>query len=809
MSVGLSVYASAQSNWSDSFSDNDLTANPHWYGMTERYIHTPEGLLQLKDSASGYTYIHTPSETSYSGEWSGYLKFGFNPSSSNYAEVVLCDDTLNHSARLRIGGSSEDRITLLRRSSGNEYVLVESPADQLDFGEIDLQWKVRRDSGMQWSLSINLDSTGWITLGNKTDSILFPSHRFGLEAYYTSTRSDKIFWDDLAVDGIPYRETTSPVVTSYNWSDRRALILTLSESISTYPQSVSDQWGTVWDITALAANQFLLSSPIRSSDGTYRFDLRDFKDAGNLNAGMKEVKLKRPEYGEVIINELLFDTDPIVKWDAEYIELLNTTPRNISLEGWTLKTGPRTLTLNTLEIPGGERGLASAPTDLFSDQPAIEILPSLSLSERSSIVLLDDWGEEVYRLTYDASWHTREYKSRGGWSIERNEHLPPCERQSAWGSSTNPGGGSPLAENYPELSRPFQTILSHIELTDSGYLFVFDRPILQLRLSSDGRNAWCVPINSEHMIWFHGLINGSQCNLEGKLCSGEPFDTTGLRLAIPSEPFAGDILVSEILFDPLTDDADFLEIINISEKTVDLTALRWSKWSSDEGLSELHPVTPGHVIMTPGEIMVITKQPNEVFNTYPIHRKAAYLRPADVPPLTSEGGIAITKSNGEILDAVEWSEDDHLDYLPETKGVSLYRKQLSGEKSDLISSSALKGYATPGVIDYATSPDIPDVQMDYAQFSPNRDGFRDELILRIPDDWAGYSITFRVYTPEGEPLYTDREAIFANPGDVYRWDGKGENGHILPEGQYLILLEAIHPDRKKESWSHGCLLTNR
>jgi len=84
----------------------------------------------------------------------------------------------------------------------------------------------------------------------------------------------------------------------------------------------------------------------------------------------------------------------------------------------------------------------------------------------------------------------------------------------------------------------------------------------------------------------------------------------------------------------------------------------------------------------------------------------------------------------------------------------------------------------------ATPPHL-EVNSEETTFSPNGDGIKDTIAINI-DAEQGINWTCTISTAEGIVVRTeDWEQV---PPQVFEWDGKGENGKVLPDGVYNITI---------------------
>ena len=139
----------SQTEWLDNFNDGDLRDSVPWMGDTNVFMVNAQLELQLNapPSASKKT-LFTQSTAAWNTEWSFQMKMLFNPSSSNFAEVILLSDTMDLSFAnayvFRLGGTSEDRLHLIRMDEGVATEVWQSQKDLLDSTIIQGQFSIKR-----------------------------------------------------------------------------------------------------------------------------------------------------------------------------------------------------------------------------------------------------------------------------------------------------------------------------------------------------------------------------------------------------------------------------------------------------------------------------------------------------------------------------------------------------------------------------------------------------------------------------------------------------------------------------------------
>lgn len=794
--ICLSILAPSQVSWYDEFSDSTLQRNPTWYGDTTKFIHQNEQ-LQLRDTDAGSSEVYTHSLVSQQGNWSGWINLDFNPSSSNFAEIDLCRDTNGRAHFLRFGGDSRDCIALYSRIGTIETELIKSQ-DGILSSTPTVQWSVDRNLDSTWTLSLNIDSTSWQSVGSIFDSSFYPSSHFAVRCTYTKTRADKFYFDDISVSGFPFLDTVAPSVTSYRWSSRTKLHVQLSEPTFSDSSTIRDQHGHPWHLNYINPTQLMLISDVPATNGSYTFDFSVITDAYQNPLSNYTFTLNRPVPRSIIISEIMPDNQPVVSWPAEYIELWNPTSDSISLTDWQLHINGSTHELGELWIHADERILVTS--DLLNIPNAqVEVNTSSLLPNESGMIwVVDDWGEQIDGVAYSSALFTIGWKSHGGWSLERDESYPSCALNQAWRESTDLSGGTPGQPNKPAIQT--SSPLNHLTSID----YQEDTVVLNFSIALDSLYcplAVCTPIDIRKNSWTLTELQSSTLPISASTCLGLSLDTTVIQLP-ESISKSSQILITEVLYDPEDGIAEFVEIANIGDKAVLLDELRISSWSFGFGIEELHPITTIAQPLLPNEVLVLGRgDADALFRRYPTQNKRAWCMDALPVSLSKEDGLCIAMPNGTLLDSVMWNDDLHNEFLSDTKGISLERN-LSDYS---LSSSSDPNGATPGIWMYEHGQWTSDIKLENARFSPNGDRYKDEVIMHLPARWEDWVVQFTVSNASAIQVDGSRHESRVTRLGKIKWDGRA-NGNVLPHGQYLLSIRAISPTGKVETWRHGCLL---
>jgi hypothetical protein len=101
--------------------------------------------------------------------------------------------------------------------------------------------------------------------------------------------------------------------------------------------------------------------------------------------------------------------------------------------------------------------------------------------------------------------------------------------------------------------------------------------------------------------------------------------------------------------------------------------------------------------------------------------------------------------------------------------------------------------STPGALNslYQEKPAAGSaLELSPNPFSPDHDGFEDNLIISLKLDWPQAAVTVRVYDRLGRLARTlAQDKPVAASSDII-WDGTSDQGAVCPIGLYVVSLEA-------------------
>ena len=271
--------------------------------------------------------------------------------------------------------------------------------------------------------------------------------------------------------------------------------------------------------------------------------------------------------------------------------------------------------------------------------------------------------------------------------------------------------------------------------------------------------------------------------------------------AVHIQSRAQSLLISELLYQPLSGEAEYVELYNNTEHTIDLRYYKIIRWTGDSLGSIYH--LPRYYLAS-HDYVVLTKDVLSVINNYDVKYINKVIE-CNLPTYPNSGGRVIladvfvspmgqffpgTASN--IIDSFDYSPSMHSRLLRDKAGVALERRSFerpTNEAGNWFSAASTAGYGTPG---YANSQST-EWLAEEASFvfsssliSPDGDDYQD--ILEITYQLENGDLSARVDLYDGRGTLVRRllnNALLGTHGSL-SWDGRGEGGRALPQGQYIV-----------------------
>lgn len=838
----------------DDFSDGDFTSNPAWVGTDTSFMVNSSLQLQSNASAAGEAWLATSLPRQDELEWRFWIRESFSPSTNNYAEVWLCADTseLPLATRgyfLRFGAAgSQDAIELYRKDPLGEQLVCRG-VEAAIASSFKVNVKVNRDAEGRWTLATDYGDGGSYTVESEGVDDTYPVEGcFGFYLRFTASNARKFYFDDIYV-GPKTIDVEPPELLGVEVPDARHLRLAFSESL---------------DASALDPQHYRIGQGVPDTvvfDGNPSEVLLSFNDplpenvplllqitgisdlAGNTMPPTEYAfALHQAAENDVVINEIMADPTPVVglpEW--EYVELFNTTEFTLNLKDWTFLIGNTAKPLPS--IPIGPQGYlilckADAEPELQAYGPTCGFSGFAITNAGTTLRLVAADGTLVSEVSFNDNWYHDADKRNGGWSLEQVDPFNPCAGTVNWSASTDPTGGTPgrlNSINAPNTTVPQVARLSM--LGDDTVLLWFDQQMDRESLKDPSQylveelqihpvEVVCNPVeNSSLSLRFdHHFEEGTVYTLvlNGmESCSGQPIaPDTRVLFGIPNEIHPGDILINEILFNPIEPCVDYVELYNPSVKTFDLSELKLGvirESFPDPADTTLKTITDDSRLFTPGSYLLLSTDGYTVCRQYACDPSNCFDM-ASFPSYANSGGVALLMSRqGVVVDQMAFSEGMHYPLLKETKGVALERVswEVPSDQADNWHSAAeAVGFGTPGyrnsMMRSEPETDEPNpISIEPQVFSPDGDGFDDHCQIHYRLDAPGCTLNAYVFSADGRLVrHLVRGELVADEGR-YVWNGLDARGDRVPMGIYVVVTEVFDMEGKVKRYRNAVAVASR
>ena len=581
-----------------------------------------------------------------------------------------------------------------------------------------------------------------------------------------------------------------------------------------------------------------LSSPLQN-ENTYSLSCSNLSDCnGNaLSNPSLTFTYYRAKPFDVLIHEIMADPDPAIGLpSSEYVELYNRSTYPINLNNWLFSTSSSTKPLTNITIQPDSFVVLMTPTAYIDYEgtgtPAFPItsFPSLTNSG-SNLSLRTAEGKLIHDVSYTINWYADANKENGGYSLEMIDPQNPCGESNNWKASNNINGGTPGNRNSIHQSNPDNQVpkLERIAVLSNDSIRVFfsesidssslmnpsiytvDNGIgmpLQVYAISDNNKS--VILKLSQAIQARTIYNCTVNQVSD--CAGNVSGSSSARFAIPEPALPGDIAINEIMFDPNSGGVEWIELVNKSDKTIDLYTLRLGKYDTIIGnVSSEKIITETGYLFFKGEYLVLSENQQAIKNQYQTENPSAFLNVKDLISLYTDDVIAVSDSMLQSIEHVHYSDKMHFPLLNMTKGVSLERINYlreANDKTNWNSASVNVGFATPA---YKNSQYLQEevgnsITISPEVFSPDNDGYNDVVNISYELNEPGKAGSISVFDDRGRFV----KALVKNENlglkGTYSWNGINEKNEKAPLGIYVIYFEVFNFEGEVKKYKRVCVL---
>ncbi len=773
---------------------------------------------------------------------------------------------------------SDDFLQLWRMSKGITEVLALTSLNwQDEIGTDAATIKVERSDAGDWNIFIaGINNQTWQLIGQGRETQLSYPGYFGVYYRFSSKQDRKLWIDDISVQGSFVTDNVPPGIVELKILDENMLRLIFSEPLDPETALISEKYSLLASgmnpdsVFFHSQNSLdLVFGEAFESGMANKLRIEKIADQkGNVSDILeKEFTWFKATQGDIIFSEILFDPAPVIGLpENEFLEVHNRSGFPLDIGGWRITTGTKSITIPEYNLASGAY-LLLCYKDSENKYPGTDnILDALTSrtmfsNEGAAIFLYDRDSLLIDWMKYSAGMHENEYYATGGWSLEKIDISRDCFGEDNWTSSRDKNGGTPGKENSvtrlnPDLESP--EILS-VYVNDPYNLVVEFSETMSIQ-SLCSKESGLPDTGESHSIWgeFYSFSGGEVWRIEPgpgspdsiivnypfinevRLVYGERFDPgkdyylepdpgivdcsgnsiadgTRYRFAIPIQPGRSEILLSEILFNPMPFCPDFVEFYNPGTATFDIADLLVGNRDTEtDEISSVIRIMTAHRLFFPEDYLVLTEDAEALCGCYTVYSRDAIIEVGDLPTLGDDNGsVLLLDKYLEVIDEFCYDKHMHHPGLSSGEGVSLERISYlspAENRANWHSASSNEGFGTPGRQNSQYGEiNISEegFELDPEIFTPDLDGVNDKLFIKYRFNSPGLTARILIFDPRGRLIKDIAGTQLLGTQGFFTWDGTNRNGEMARAGIYLVYAEVYGTASGNQKFRKTCVLSRR
>ena len=540
-----------------------------------------------------------------------------------------------------------------------------------------------------------------------------------------------------------------------------------------------------------------------------------------------------PLQAQVVLSEIMFDALGSDTHD-EFVEIINLSESvSIDLSGWQISDGEGTDSIVEFNegviIQPGQFGLILDLSYFDNSDTYDALIPEESLvmtidnttfgnrgfsnSTAETVSLINSDGEIVSQYTYVLG-------NDQGFSDEKID-LEGLNSPDNW-ADTKSSFGTPGAPNsvsllnfdlavlpddinfFPEPVQAGQTLIITSTVRNVGknsvdqFKLIFFEDFNGNLLADSGEelapafefSATLLPMDSTSFSLQSSNVSPGEHLIFAKIKFESDEDTTN---NIASEQFfvgfpARTAVINEIMYSPLSNQPEWIEILNLSFWPINL-----SKWSVSDSDTGKRVKFGSHSNLAPNGFFVLAEDSsildffNPPFGSVSVSRK--------LPSFNNDfDSVVLYDPSDVIMDRVDYNKDWGGD-----SGISLEKINpvlASNDSTNWSSSVSIPG-GTPGErnsIFTQTLPAEAGLSIAPNPFSPDNDGEKDFTIISYEVPITTASVNIKIYDLRGRLVRFLANNQASGSTNSIVWDGHDDTGRLSRIGIYVVFLQALNAE---------------
>lgn len=515
---------------------------------------------------------------------------------------------------------------------------------------------------------------------------------------------------------------------------------------------------------------------------------------------------------QVVMNEVMYA--PAAN-EPEWVELFNAGTDAVNLAGWQLHdaTAARPPLPTFLLPPKTFVVVTSDTAALRQARPGRYRMLSVKLptfnNTDDDVILRNGLDNVADSFHYQAAWG-----GGNGVSLERISPNNNPTLAESWGDCKAASGATPGLKNSLaalDLNLAVESVVVEgttvaARIRNTGTLAAGGTATLFYLPGGGGKESLAtlpfglIPPGQASAVkleWSRGITEaGEEGEVQIEVDGDEQTDDNQAKFIIRVPPLDTGLVINEVMNDPkvigTTTTAEYVEVFNPLDRTVDMAG--WRLYDATAKPMATLPSTPQPV--PPGAYAVIASD-TTIYQAFPQvdSAKVIVIGKQSFSLNVDADQVVLRNSRGVTIDSLHYWSDWWGPDVNGTQGVSLERVSPTGganQRENWSGSVSLTG-GTPGEVNSrslsATAPDgllsaIPET------ISPDGDNRDDFTLLAYQLPMAASRIVLQVYDRLGRPVVRLLNNIPSPAKSEVLWNGMGEDRLPVPQGMYVVRLEA-------------------
>jgi hypothetical protein len=284
---------------------------------------------------------------------------------------------------------------------------------------------------------------------------------------------------------------------------------------------------------------------------------------------------------------------------------------------------------------------------------------------------------------------------------------------------------------------------------------------------------------------------------------------------LPQKILVGDLLISEILFNPKVGGVDFVEIYNTTDHPLDLKDLGIASADDQNKLINLKPVSGVSNLIPTKSYRVFATDTDNILANYTLKKLNTLIKVSALPSFNDDAGVVILVRDSIRIDQFNYTDKMHFALLSNTEGISLERSLFSlaaNTPGNFRSAAAAVGFATPG---YQNSQFLEgvagtnEIHLSSPTLSPDNDGFEDALTMQYHWQEPGWIANVRIFTETGKLVRNLIKNQTLGTEGAWVWDGLSDQAERVPIGIYILKIQVFNASGQVKNFTKTCVLATK